>query len=115
MSIQKFDKNMNIVAALDDEPNDVGGLTSAELKAKFDEGGNSIQTYINNVLLPALESLGVETTVQLPANSAGFKYMRLNADKVLESARTARPGRPPAAPATSSWTRTETRCPSGAA
>ena len=84
MSIQKFEKNMNIVAALDDEPNDVGGLTSAELKAKFDEGGNSIQTYINNVLLPALESLGVETTVQLPANSAGFKYMRLNADKVLE-------------------------------
>lgn len=84
MSIQKFEKNMNIVAALDDEPNDVGGLTSAELKAKFDEGGNSIQTYINNVLIPALESLGVETTVQLPANSAGFKYMRLNADKVLE-------------------------------
>lgn len=84
MSIQKFEKNMNIVAALDDEPNDVGGLTSAELKAKFDEGGNSIQTYINNVLLPALESLGVETTVQLPDNSAGFKYIRLNSDKVLE-------------------------------
>ena len=84
MSIQKFEKNMNIVAALDDEPNDVGGLTSAELKAKFDEGGNSIQTYINTVLIPALESLGVETTVQLPDNSAGFKYIRLNSDKVLE-------------------------------
>ena len=84
MSIQKFDKNMNIVAALDDEPNDVGGLTSAELKAKFDEGGMALKTFLNDVLIPSLEQLGVETAVQLPKNSAGFKYMRLNADKVLE-------------------------------
>ena len=84
MSIQQFEKNMGIISALDDEPNDVGGLTSAELKAKFDEGGMSIKEYINTVLLPALEALGVETTVQLPT-SAGFKYIRLNADKVLET------------------------------
>ena len=84
MSIQQFDKNMAIIAALDDEPNDVGGMTSAELKAKFDEGGMSIKEYINTVLLPALEALGVESTVQLPT-SAGFKYIRLNADKVLET------------------------------
>ena len=84
MSIQQFEKNMGIISALDDEPNDVGGLTSAELKAKFDEGGMSIKEYINTVLLPALEALGVETTVQLPT-SAGFKYIRLNSDKVLET------------------------------
>ena len=84
MSIQQFEKNMGIISALDDEPNDVGGMTSAELKAKFDEGGISIKEYINTVLLPALEALGVETTVQLPT-SAGFKYIRLNADKVLET------------------------------
>ena len=83
MSIQQFDKNMSIVSALDDEPNDVGGMTSAELKAKFDEGGEALKEYINTVLIPALEMLGVETTVQLPT-SAGFKYMRLNADRVLE-------------------------------
>lgn len=83
MSIQQFEKNMGIISALDDEPNDVGGMTSAELKAKFDEGGISIKEYINTVLIPALEKLGVETTVQLPTE-AGMKYIRLNADKVLE-------------------------------
>ena len=41
MAIEKFNKNMAIIAALDDEPNDVGGMTSAELKNKFDEGGKA--------------------------------------------------------------------------
>lgn len=84
MAIEKFNKNMAIIAALDDEPNDVGGMTSAELKNKFDEGGKAIQTYMNKTLIPALENLGVETVVLLPENEAGFKYIRLNADKVLE-------------------------------
>ena len=84
MAIEKFNKNMAIIAALDDEPNDVGGLTSAELKAKFDEGGKALQTYMNETLIPALEYLGVETAVLLPQNEAGFKYIRLNSDKVLE-------------------------------
>lgn len=84
MAIEKFNKNMAIIAALDDEPNDVGGMTSAELKNKFDEGGKAIQTYMNETLIPALENLGVETAVLLPQNEAGFKYIRLNSDKVLE-------------------------------
>lgn len=84
MAIEKFNKNMAIIAALDDEPNDVGGMTSAELKNKFDEGGKALQTYMNETLIPALENLGVETAVLLPQSEAGFKYIRLNADKVLE-------------------------------
>lgn len=84
MAIEKFNKNMAIIAALDDEPNDVGGMTSAELKNKFDEGGKALQTYMNETLIPALENLGVETAVLLPENEAGFKYIRLNSDKVLE-------------------------------
>ena len=84
MAIEKFNKNMAIIAALDDEPNDVGGMTSAELKNKFDEGGKALQTYMNETLIPALENLGVETAVLLPQNEAGFKYIRLNVDKVLE-------------------------------
>ena len=84
MAIEKFNKNMAIIAALDDEPNDVGGMTSAELKNKFDEGGKAIQSYMNETLIPALENLGVETAVLLPQNEAGFKYIRLNGDKVLE-------------------------------
>ena len=84
MAIEKFNKNMAIIAALDDEPNDVGGMTSAELKNKFDEGGKALQTYMNETIIPALENLGVETAVLLPQNEAGFKYIRLNSDKVLE-------------------------------
>lgn len=53
--MEKFTKDMNIIAALDDEPNDVGGLTAYELKAKFDEGGLALQKYINEELLPNLD------------------------------------------------------------
>lgn len=84
MSINKFEKDMNIIKALPDEPNDVGGLTAEELKNKFDEGGIALQQYINETLLPQLEGLGVEEAILLP-DGAGFKYMRLNADKVLET------------------------------
>lgn len=84
MAIEKFQKDMKIIAALDDEPNDVGGMTSAELKAKFDEGGEALQTYLNDTLLPALEKLGVEAAVLLPVNGGGFKFIRLGSDKVLE-------------------------------
>ena len=43
MAFEKFNKDMKIISALDDEPNDVGGLTAAALKAKFDEGGEAIK------------------------------------------------------------------------
>ena len=84
MSLEKLTKDLNIVQKLDDEPNDVGGLSASELKKKFDEGSLTIQEYINVTLLPALETLGVETSAQLP-EGAGFKYIRLNADRVLET------------------------------
>lgn len=54
MAFTELTKDMNIVSMLDDEPNDVGGLTAAQLKAKFDEGGLAIKQYINKVLLPEL-------------------------------------------------------------
>lgn len=52
VEIPLFDDDLEIIQKLDDEPNDVGGLTAAELKAKFDEGNLTAQTYINNVLIP---------------------------------------------------------------
>ncbi len=55
MSVELFTKDMHIIAKLDDEPNDVGGMTAAQLKDKFDEGGLAIKEYINDVLHPALE------------------------------------------------------------
>jgi hypothetical protein len=57
MSLTQLTANLNIIQTLIDEPNDVGGLTSAQLKAKFDEAANSIKTYINNTLLVELASV----------------------------------------------------------
>lgn len=54
LEIQLLDGDLNIIQKLDDEPNDVGGLTSAELKAKFDESGNIIKKYINEILIPSV-------------------------------------------------------------
>ncbi len=58
MAFEKFNKDMKIISALDDEPNDVGGLTAAELKAKFDEGGEALKRYINDTLIPAVVADG---------------------------------------------------------
>lgn len=50
MAYSKITDDMNIIQALPDEPNDVGGLTAAQLKAKFDEAGNKIKTAFNNLV-----------------------------------------------------------------
>lgn len=70
MSLTKFETDMNIISRLDDEPNDVGGLSSAELKAKFDEAGLAIQKYLNEVLLPGIQ----KELTNLPAGAAGGYY-----------------------------------------
>lgn len=47
---------VNIISTLDDLPNDVGGLTAAELKAKFDLAGTELKTFINNVFIPSIQT-----------------------------------------------------------
>ena len=64
MAIEKFEKNMAIVSGLDDEPNDAGGLSAAELKAKFDEGGEALKEYINNTLIPGIAQAISEAAVE---------------------------------------------------
>lgn len=56
MAISKFTKDMAIIAALDDEPNDVGGLSGQQLKEKFDEAGTSIKSYLNNTLTTEIDA-----------------------------------------------------------
>lgn len=60
MAFTKITKDMHIIAALDDEPNDVGGLSAAQLKAKFDEGGLEVKDKFN-ALVDALEAGGAES------------------------------------------------------
>ena len=65
--LTKLLADLYIISLLDDEPNDVGGMSSAELKAKFDEAANTIKTYINESLIPELAgangagSVGIDT------------------------------------------------------
>lgn len=56
MAMTKFTKDMAIIAALDDEPNDVGGLSGQQLKEKFDEGGTAIKAYLNDTLTAEIDS-----------------------------------------------------------
>lgn len=50
MAIAKLITDLNNVQGLDDEPNDVTGLTAVELKALFDKAPNDIKTYINSLI-----------------------------------------------------------------
>ena len=54
IEIQLLDGDLSFISKLDDEPNDVGGMTSAQLKAEFDRAGNVIKEYINETLIPAV-------------------------------------------------------------
>ena len=65
--IPDLDDDLDVIQKLDDEPNDVGGLTAAQLKAKFDEGPNAIKRYINNELLPAISDTVAEADVRAEA------------------------------------------------
>ena len=65
--IPRVTDELGTVSTLDDRPNDTGGLTAAELKAKFDADAGTLKDYINDVLIPFLEgvsaaaSLGITT------------------------------------------------------
>ncbi len=67
--IPGLDTDLDVIQSLDDEPNDVGGLTAAELKGKFDQSGNAIKNYINNTLLPAISDTVAEEAVRAEAET----------------------------------------------
>ena len=92
LEIQLLDGDLNIIQKLDDEPNDVGGLTSAELKAKFDEGGNIIKKYINKTLIPAVltDDATEESRKQAEAARVAAEQGRVTAEEGRVSAETAR-------------------------
>lgn len=69
MSIPTLDTDLSIIQKLDDYPNDIGGLSAAQLKAKFDEGVLALQTYINTVLIPALIASNVSFTPTAAVNA----------------------------------------------
>ncbi len=64
-------------------PDQLGG-TAEENKKVFDRLTSGPVREGHNNLIDALIAAGVEQAVLLPENTGGFKYIRLNGDKVLE-------------------------------
>ena len=85
IQIDPLTKDLSIIQKLDDEPNDVGGLSAQELKAKFDEAGNAIKEYINDSLIPQV--LGADAT---EADREANEAQRQTAETVREAAESAR-------------------------
>lgn len=99
IQIDPLTKDLNIIQALDDEPNDVGGLSAQELKAKFDEAGNVIKDFINDSLIPAVLGDGLteqdrqKNEAQRQANEVqrqASEVARQEAEKGREEAEKAR-------------------------
>lgn len=92
LEIQLLDGDLNIIQKLDDEPNDVGGLTSAELKAKFDESGNIIKKYINETLIPSVltDNATEESRKQAEAARVAAEQGRVTAEEGRVSAESGR-------------------------
>lgn len=84
MALTKFTKDMAIIAALDDEPNDVGGLSAQDLKDKFDEGGKAIKDYINETLTAEVEGQ-FATKEELDQVVVGVSPDIANTEHVLEA------------------------------
>ncbi len=90
--IPDLDDDLDVIQKLDDEPNDVGGLTAAQLKAKFDEGPNAIKRYINNELLPAISDTVAEADARAKAEATrvAAEAARVTAEQGRASAETGR-------------------------
>lgn len=69
MSLSKMNNNLNIIQSLPDVPT----LSAEELKEKFDEGINSIKTYLNQILTVEIDSLisSLQTSVNNKVNKSG--------------------------------------------
>ncbi len=57
MALTKLTANVNNIQALSDKPNEIDGLSSSELKERFDRAGATIKTYLNETLTTEVDAL----------------------------------------------------------
>ena len=92
MSLPKMTTPVNNISLLDDLPNAVGGLSAAELKARFDKAGGDIQTFLNETLIPAIEQMGVDegaardAAIQAAIDALELDMTVENLQKAIEAA-----------------------------
>lgn len=87
IQVDSLTKDLDIIQKLDDEPNDVGGLSAAELKAKFDEAGNTIKDFINESLIPQV--VGADATEAVRKANEAQREANEAAREAAETERTA--------------------------
>lgn len=86
MAITEIDVNsLGIIEKLDDEPNDVGGLSAADLKAKFDEAPKAIGTYINGTLIPGIGT-EISKAGNFPDGGNAGQVLAKNTDTAYDTA-----------------------------
>ena len=57
MALTKLEADVNNIQKLSDKPNEIDGLTSAELKERFDKAGADIKAYVNSILTEELDTI----------------------------------------------------------
>lgn len=57
MALTKLEADVNNIQKLSDHPNEIDGLTSAELKERFDKAGADIKAYINSIFTEELDAI----------------------------------------------------------
>lgn len=57
MAISTMQDDLDIISKLGDNPNTDNNLSEDQLRAKFDEGPNAIKSFLNNVIVPAINKL----------------------------------------------------------
>ena len=81
MALPTCNEDMDIIAKLDDEPNDVGGLSAASLKAKFDLAGNLLKKALNDLVA----ALGGESAAKCIGFVATEAVNKTNVQEAIEN------------------------------
>jgi len=87
LDMKTLNDDLYVIQKLDDQPNDVGGLTAEELKLKFDEGPNRIKTYINETLIPAISDTVAEAEIRDAAEAGRISAETARAEAEQQRAR----------------------------
>ena len=81
MPLTKMTTNVNNIQALSDRPNTIDGLTSAELKEKFDKAGADLKDYLNTTLTEELD----EALATIPTNYVTTSDPRLTNSRICNN------------------------------
>ena len=93
MALTKLTTNLNNIQALHDRPNVTDGLTSDELKERFDRAGNDIKSYINNTLTEELDATigDTYTTTEIDDMFSGLSSTYYNKTQIDSTVSTLQP------------------------